>query len=131
MRLFETADIDIEEVRLIYRLRLRTENLEGQTYLEMWCSFRGKGELFSRALQSPLSGSQDVEQNRDERSVYSRPVPCPEPQRVPPFGEDPAETIALEILPGLPAHGDFVGREFRAIGLEVDLHQSLSAGGDP
>ena len=57
--LYETGDLDVEDARLIYQAKLRTENLNGQAYLEMWCGFPGKGEYFSRALQSPLSGSQE------------------------------------------------------------------------
>jgi hypothetical protein len=59
VRLYETGDLDVEVARLIYMAKLRTENVDGQVYLEMWCSFPGKGEFFSRALQSPLSGSTD------------------------------------------------------------------------
>jgi len=57
VRLYETGDIDIENAQLIYQANLRTEGVEGQAYIEMWCHFPGKGEFFSRALQSPLSGS--------------------------------------------------------------------------
>ena len=57
VRLFETGDIDVENARIIYRARLRTEGVEGNVFLEMWCSFAGKGEFFSRALQAPLSGT--------------------------------------------------------------------------
>lgn len=59
VRLFETGDIDIENARLIYQARLRTEGVEGQVYLEMWCHFPGKGEFFSRGLGTPLTGSTD------------------------------------------------------------------------
>lgn len=59
VRLYETGDIDIENARLIYQAKLRTRDVEGQVYLEMWCNFKGKGEFFSRALQSPLSGSNE------------------------------------------------------------------------
>ncbi|MEA1867305.1 MAG: hypothetical protein U9N19_04285 [Thermodesulfobacteriota bacterium] len=59
VRLYETGDIDIENARLIYQAKLRTKDVEGQVYLEMWCHFREKGEFFSRALQSPLSGSNE------------------------------------------------------------------------
>jgi hypothetical protein len=59
VRLYETGDIDIENSRLIYQAKLRTEKVEGQVFIEMWCHFPGKGEFFSRALQSPLSGSQE------------------------------------------------------------------------
>jgi hypothetical protein len=57
VRLFETGDIDIENARLIYQARLRTEGVEGQVYLEMWCHFPGKGDFFSRGLQTPLTGT--------------------------------------------------------------------------
>jgi hypothetical protein len=57
--LFETGDIDMEDARLIYRARLRTENLDGSAYLEMWCVFEELGEYFSRALHAPLSGAND------------------------------------------------------------------------
>jgi hypothetical protein len=58
-RLFETGDIDVENARLIYQARLRTENVDGHVYLEMWCHFPGKGDFFSRGLQTPLTGTTD------------------------------------------------------------------------
>jgi hypothetical protein len=57
VRLFELGDVDIEKARLIYQAKLRTENVEGRVYLEMWTHFPGKGEFFSRGIQSPLSGT--------------------------------------------------------------------------
>ena len=57
VRLFEVHDIDVENARLTYQAKVRTEGVEGQVYLEMWCHFPGKGEFFSRALQTPLSGT--------------------------------------------------------------------------
>lgn len=59
VRLFEVSDVDIENARLIYQAKLRTEGVTGQVYLEMWCHFAGKGEFFSRGLQTPLSGTTD------------------------------------------------------------------------
>ena len=59
VRLFETGDIDVENARLIYRAKVRTENVDGKVYLEMWCNFPGKGEFFSRGLQTPLTGTTD------------------------------------------------------------------------
>ena len=59
VRLYETGDIDIENARLIYRAKLHTEGIEGPVYLEMWCDFPGKGEFFSRAIQSALSGNNE------------------------------------------------------------------------
>ena len=57
VRLFETGDIDIENARLIYQARLRTENVEGRVYLEMWCHFVEWGDSFSRGLMVPLTGT--------------------------------------------------------------------------
>ncbi len=57
VRLYETGDLDVENSRLTFQARLRTEDLEGKAYLEMWAAFEGKGEFFSRALDQPLSGT--------------------------------------------------------------------------
>ena len=57
VRLFELGDINVENARLIYQAKLRTQGAEGQVYLEMWCRFPGKGEFFSRGLQTPLTGT--------------------------------------------------------------------------
>lgn len=57
VRLFEITDVDIQNARLLYRAKLRSKQLEGQAYLEIWCHFPGKGEFFSRGLQSPVTGT--------------------------------------------------------------------------
>ena len=57
VHLFETGDLEVEEARLLYQAKLRTENMEGQVFLEMWCHFPGKGEFFSRGPQNTLSGT--------------------------------------------------------------------------
>jgi hypothetical protein len=59
VRLFETGPLDVDDATLVYRARLRTENAQGNVYLEMWCHFPGRGEFFSRGLQSPLRGTND------------------------------------------------------------------------
>jgi hypothetical protein len=59
VKLFEVTDLDVENARLIYQARLRCENLKGKAFLEMWCRFPGKGEFFSRGLQSTVSGTTD------------------------------------------------------------------------
>ncbi len=59
VRLFETGEMDIENARLEYQAKVRTENVQGKVYLEMWCSFPGKGEFFSRGLLQPLTGTVD------------------------------------------------------------------------
>ncbi len=57
VRLYEVRDLNIENARLIYQAKVRTEGVEGQVYLEMWCHFSGRGEFFSRGLQSTLTGT--------------------------------------------------------------------------
>jgi hypothetical protein len=59
IRLFEFGPIDAEDATLVYQARLRTENAEGNVYLQMWCDFPGKGEFFSSGLQAPLKGTTD------------------------------------------------------------------------
>ena len=59
VRLYETGDIDVEDARLTYQAKVRTSGIEGKAYLEMWCQFSGKGEFFSRGLESPLTGTTD------------------------------------------------------------------------
>jgi hypothetical protein len=56
IRLYELRNLDIEDARLVYRARLRTENVQGRAYLEMWC-LSPQGEFFSRDLDSPLTGT--------------------------------------------------------------------------
>lgn len=75
-RLFEFDDIDVEDARLIYRARLRTEGVKGRAYLEMWCGFPGLGEYFSRALEAPLTGS--VEWTTQEAPFFLEPGQNPE-----------------------------------------------------
>ncbi len=57
VRLYEAGDIDVEDSRLVYRARMRTENVQGDVFLEMWCRFPGMGRYFSRAMHAPLSGT--------------------------------------------------------------------------
>ncbi len=57
IRLFELNDIDIDNSRLIYRARMRSQDLEGQAYLEMYCCFDELGEYFSRDLGTPIMGT--------------------------------------------------------------------------
>ena len=54
------ADVPIDAPglrRLAYRARLRSQNVTGKAYLEMWVVVAGKGELVSRTLHSVISGT--------------------------------------------------------------------------
>ncbi|MHC4282175.1 MAG: DUF4190 domain-containing protein [Planctomycetota bacterium] len=64
VQLFETGDIDIENARLFYRARLRTGDLQGKTYLEMWCHFPDGGEYFSKGIHAALIGSTGKRRDR-------------------------------------------------------------------
>lgn len=57
VRLFETGNLDVQNARLIYQAKVRTQDVEGQVYLEMWCQFPGKGDFFSRGIDTPLTGT--------------------------------------------------------------------------
>jgi len=59
VKLYETGDIHVEDARLIYQANVRTEKVDGQVFIEMWCHFSDKGEFFSRSIQTPLSGDND------------------------------------------------------------------------
>jgi hypothetical protein len=76
IRLYETGDIDIEEARLIYRAKIRSEEVSGKVYLEMWCQFTGKGDFFSRALHSPITGTN--EWSTQETPFFLQPGQNPE-----------------------------------------------------
>ncbi len=57
VNLFETGPVDAENSRLVYQAKVRTENVSGKVYLEMWCHFTDKGEFFSKGLESALTGT--------------------------------------------------------------------------
>jgi predicted Ser/Thr protein kinase len=57
--LFETGPLDIDNARLVYQAKVRTEGLAGQAYREMWCRLPGMGEFFSRGLNNALTGTTD------------------------------------------------------------------------
>src|SRR2546426_12812734 len=59
VRLFEVSDPDVEQCVITYRARLKSEGLKEPAYLEMWCRVPGRGEFFSRGLDSPITGSND------------------------------------------------------------------------
>jgi|SRR6516162_10614322 hypothetical protein len=59
IRLFEVSEPAVEDCMLIYRAKLKTEDLSGPAYLEMWCRFPKFGEAFSRGLDNQVTGSND------------------------------------------------------------------------
>lgn len=57
--LVETGDLDIDDATLFYRAKLKTQDLDGRAYLEMWCTFPDLGQYFSRGLDQPVEGTTD------------------------------------------------------------------------
>ena len=55
--LFEVADPGVEQCLLAYRAEIRTEDVEGGAFLEMWCRFPGRGEFFSKGLHHKVTGT--------------------------------------------------------------------------
>jgi hypothetical protein len=57
--LFKVPDPGVEQCMLTYRAKIKSENLEGRAYLEMWCRLPGRGEFFSKGLHRPVQGTTD------------------------------------------------------------------------
>ena len=57
--LFEIPDPEVDGCVLAYRAMLKTENVEGGVYLELWCRVPGRGEFFSKGLHDKLRGTTD------------------------------------------------------------------------
>jgi len=57
--LFEIPDPGVESCVLAYRAMLKTADVEGGVYLEMWCRAPGRGEFFSKGLHDKLQGTTD------------------------------------------------------------------------
>jgi hypothetical protein len=56
--LAEVRDLNVENARLIYQAKVRSDKLEGTAFLEMWCSV-GAGQYFSRGMNSVVTGTMD------------------------------------------------------------------------
>ncbi|MDQ7824280.1 MAG: hypothetical protein RDV48_15875 [Candidatus Eremiobacteraeota bacterium] len=57
IRLFEVKGLAVDDATLLYEAKVRTHDLKGPAYLEMWCTFPEKGEYFSRGLDKQLTGT--------------------------------------------------------------------------
>ena len=54
----EVQELNVENARIIYRAKVKSEKLEGAAYLEMWCHVDG-GQYFSRGMNSVVTGTMD------------------------------------------------------------------------
>jgi len=50
--------LNVENTRLVYQARVKSEKLEGVAFLEMWCEVGG-GRYFSRGMDSTVAGTMD------------------------------------------------------------------------
>ena len=57
IRLFEVQNPQVELCLVTYKAQMKTENLRGRAYLEMWCRFPGRGEFFSKGFQQAVKGT--------------------------------------------------------------------------
>ncbi|MES9824462.1 MAG: hypothetical protein ABW127_08520 [Candidatus Thiodiazotropha endolucinida] len=57
--LFEIEISNIDNCMLTYRADLKSKEVLGQGFLEMWCRMPGRGEFFSKGLQNALKGTND------------------------------------------------------------------------
>ena len=59
VRLFEISGQELELAMLTYSAQLKTADVRGGVYLEMWCRLPGRGEFFSRDLPHKMTGTND------------------------------------------------------------------------
>lgn len=59
VKLFEVANPGVDDCTVFYRAKIKTENIQGKAYLEMWLRFPGKGEFFSKGLHMTVTGTTD------------------------------------------------------------------------
>jgi hypothetical protein len=58
-QLFELPNPGVEGCIILYRAKLRSEELVGRAYLEMWCRLPNGGEFFSKGINQAITGSND------------------------------------------------------------------------
>jgi hypothetical protein len=59
--LFELAGpaVAVDSCLLTYQASVKSVNLRGRAYLEMWCRLPGRGEFFSKGLAQTIRGNVD------------------------------------------------------------------------
>jgi hypothetical protein len=58
-RLFEIKDPEAQQCLITYRAKIKSDDLAGRAFLEMWCRFPGQGEYFSKGLDQTVKGTSD------------------------------------------------------------------------
>jgi hypothetical protein len=57
VNLYEVHDIDVEDARLLYQAKVRSRDLQGIAYIEMWVHLPDKGEYFTSNVHFPARGT--------------------------------------------------------------------------
>jgi hypothetical protein len=55
--LYEVPNPGVEQCVVNYRAELRTEDVKGRAFLEMWCRLPGRGEFFSKGFTNAVKGT--------------------------------------------------------------------------
>ena len=73
--LYSLDDIKVDDTQIIYEANVKSIELRGQAYLEMWCVFDDGGEYFSRGFDSVISGTTDWKTIRTVFSLQKGEIP--------------------------------------------------------
>ncbi|MDQ3565168.1 MAG: hypothetical protein M3436_13860 [Pseudomonadota bacterium] len=57
MRLFEVPTPGAEQCLITYRAKMKSQDVTGRAFLEMWCRFGWRGEFFSKGIQQSVQGT--------------------------------------------------------------------------
>jgi hypothetical protein len=52
----QISGLNLDNAKLVYQAKVKSEGLEGTAFLEMWCQV-GAGQYFSRGLNSTVTGT--------------------------------------------------------------------------
>jgi hypothetical protein len=59
IQLYLINNVKVDDTQIVYEANIKSEDVKGQAYLELWCVFKDKGEFFSRGFDSVISGTTD------------------------------------------------------------------------
>lgn len=57
IHLFEVPEPGIDQCLLTYQAELKSQDVQGRAYLEMWCRLPGRGEFFSKGFNNAVKGT--------------------------------------------------------------------------
>jgi hypothetical protein len=57
VRLFEVPAPGADQCLITYRAKMKSQDVTGRAFLEMWCRFGWRGEFFSKGFQQSVQGT--------------------------------------------------------------------------